>query len=303
MQMYKKYGLDYYEISLSLIELLHICKTHQLHCFYIHKKDHKIYFYGKISQRKKLLNTFPNIQYKYTTGILGMCIRNFTCTYRWISYIFCIVLWYLLQNTMFSYSVYGNNNAIEKQISNCLKDYKYTFVDIDLIKKEIMNICQKDVYFLELYKEGNHLVVSYTPKIKHDEINSQSTPLIAKKDGLIAYFECEKGNKVKHVNDVVYKGEILVDNKMYDSYNREINIEVKGKVYAYTWKKVCVEIKENALPDAINYFSLLLEARNQIHIDLHNDEKVEKENVLQFIKNEGKIKIIILYTLLEDITS
>ena len=90
---------------------------------------------------------------------------------------------------------------------------------------------------------------------------------------------------------------------MYDSYQKEVNVDVEGSVFAYTWQKVIVEIKDNKLPDAINYFSLLLEARSQINIQLNAKEKVVKENILHFDKNEGKIKLIILYTLLEDITS
>ena len=108
-------------------------------------------------------------------------------------------------------------------------------------------------------------------------------------------------NKNKIIKDLVKKGDIIVNNKMLNSNNQEVDVDVKGKVFAYTWRKIMVEIDENKYPDAINYFHLLLEARSTIQ--LQDEERIEKENVLLFDKNKGKIKIIILYTLLEDITS
>ena len=44
-------------------------------------------------------------------------------------------------------------------------------------------------------------------------------------------------------------------------------------------------------------------ARAQVSQDFHKDDKIHKENILQFSKDMGKIKMVIHYTLLQDITT
>lgn len=287
----------------SKLSILKKCKENNIYCFYIQQKEDKTYFYTKVMQRKKVLSCIENANYLYTTGWLGMCLRNLTCKYRLISYSLCIVLWYLFSTSIFRYEVYGNDTALNLKISDALNKYTFTNTKNETIKQDILKSFGEKFYWFEIYRDGNVVTMYYSPTLQNHKKAETKNVLIAKKDGMIAYFDCIKGYKVKNVHDLVYKGEILVDNKMYDSYQKEVNVDVEGSVFAYTWQKVIVEIKDNKLPDAINYFSLLLEARSQINIQLNAKEKVVKENILHFDKNEGKIKLIILYTLLEDITS
>ncbi len=57
------------------------------------------------------------------------------------------------------------------------------------------------------------------------------------------------------------------------------------------------------MPKAFQYFELLMAARAQVSQDFHKDDKIHKENILQFSKDMGKIKMVIHYTLLQDITT
>ena len=54
--------------------------------------------------------------------------------------------------------------------------------------------------------------------------------------------------------------------------------------------------------DALVYLRLLFDCRNQISKEISDGERIESEKVLQFIHEEGKIKIKIHYTLYEDLT-
>lgn len=183
-----------------------------------------------------------------------------------------------------------------------LNSQLYQLKDIQEMKSSLLENFKEDVSWLEVYEKGSIIKVRYAAKekIKKEKMNDKA--LIAKKDGMIVYFDCKQGNKVKKVHDVVHRGEVLVDNHMLDSQGKEVTVNVNGKVYAHTWKKVQVEVK-NHLPEAVNYFNMLLTARDQISIDKEWGEQIVSENILQFDPKQDTMKLEILYTLLEDITS
>ncbi|MEG2685427.1 MAG: sporulation protein, partial [Erysipelotrichaceae bacterium] len=88
-------------------------------------------------------------------------------------------------------------------------------------------------------------------------------------------------------------------NTIIDSMNKSESINVKGKVYAYTWYTINVEIDEKNSIDAFDYFKLLFEARRTIAKEIGEGEKIIKENVLQFEPKVGKMNMQVHYTLLE----
>lgn len=301
--MFKRYGLDHYSIHLKQLLLLRQCRKSNLFIYHVHEKEEVIYFDVRVKDRNRVQSILPTAKYLYTSGIVGMLLRNFTNKTRLISYASCILIWCILSSTIFHVEVYGTKDQLDQRIVKTMDSFLYQSKNVDKIKKTLLDTYQKDVSWLEVYDKGSIIKIRYAAKEKVEKSQKGSVPLVAKKDGMIAYFKSDAGYKVKKAKDIVKKGDILVDNHMPDSFNRDVSLEVSGKVYAYTWQRVVVEMNANRLPEAINYFSLLLEARNQIDIDLKNEEKIVKENILQFSKNQGKIKLEILYTLLEDITS
>lgn len=301
--MFKRYGLDHYSINKSTISFLKICKKENLYVYHVKAKENLTYFEARLKDREKIISIFPTSHYLFTSGFVGMLFRNFTSKSRLLSYGICIFMWCFLSCTVFRIDVLGTKDDLDNRITQSLRKYQYQTKNIHGVKKDLLSKYKNDVSWLEVYDKGSIVKVHYVAKEKSEEKEFGDKPLIAKKDGMIAFFKSDAGFKVRRVNDIVKKGDILIDNHMPDSYQRDTNVEVRGKVYAHTWQKVSVEMKANKLPDAINYYSLLLEARNQVNIDLENEEEVEVENILQFSKNKGKIKLEILYTLLEDITS
>lgn len=301
--IFKKIGLDNYSVSLSSLQVLKKCQEYDLCCFYVVEKENKTFFSTRIIDRKQTKLVFPYASYLYTNGVLGMLLRNFTVKSRLISYVLVVFLWITFSLTIFQIDIYGEKDQLDNQMKDSLNSYLYHPKDNFKMKTYLLNKFKNDVSWLEVYEKGSIVKVRYALKKNANMKEKTNQPLIAKKDGLIASFQCDSGYKMKKVNEMVHKGEVLVNNQMPDSYNKIVPTQVNGKVYAYTWQKVNVEINANKLPKAINYFSMLLEARNQVDISIEEKEKIVKENVLHFSKNKGKIKLEILYTLLEDITS
>lgn len=298
-----KLGIDYYFIDMRMIDAIRYCRKNDICCYDVTIQDKKTRLGFRIKDRNKVKQLFPHAEFLYTSGLWGMILRNFTKKTRIISYICVIGLWAFFSITLFEVNINGESDQLDESIKNKMDKYMYHHKDVDTVKKELLTSFKKDISWLEVYEKGSSINIRYALKkhIINEEKDNQS--LIAKKDGMIAYFKCDEGFKLKKVKDVVKAGEILVDNKMPNSFGQEVAIAVNGKVYAYTWQRVTVEIEANKLPEAVNYYAMLLEARNEIDVDIKNDEKIIKENVLHFTENEGKISLEILYTLLEDITS
>ena len=116
-------------------------------------------------------------------------------------------------------------------------------------------------------------------------------------------FDTKRISFSSNINDVVKKGDVLVSSSMLDSLNREKHLLVKGRVFAYTWETVEVSCKSDGLPQPFQFFRLLLAARAQVSEDFLKDDRIERENILQFEENAGTIRMKIHYTVYRDISS
>jgi hypothetical protein len=81
-----------------------------------------------------------------------------------------------------------------------------------------------------------------------------------------------------------------------------VSLAVSGKVYGMTWTTVYSEIDADREITVFDFLRLLYGCRSQIETEISEDEKVLKENILQVASSEGKIRISVLYTCIEDIT-
>ena len=96
---------------------------------------------------------------------------------------------------------------------------------------------------------------------------------------------------------------MLVSNVLEDSKGGKQEVYVKGRVFAYVWKDITVTMDKTREPKALQYFQLLFDARRKVSEDFHKDDRIYKENILQFSTDMGKIKMVIHYTLIKDITT
>ncbi|NBK98128.1 MAG: hypothetical protein EOM50_08920, partial [Erysipelotrichia bacterium] len=218
----KKIGIDYYLIEHRLIDVIRICKQNNLDCFDVKVRKQGIQIAFLIKERKRIKQIFPQARFLYTSGLLGMLLRNFTNKTRLISYLSVILLWCFFTNTLFAVNIYGESDVLDKKIQTTLKDYLYKPKDTQAMKTMLYKKYHDKISWLEVYEKGSSISIRYALKKQVEKQVNDNMPLIAKKDGMIAYFQCNAGYKLKKVNDIVKAGDVLVDNHMPNSFNQSV---------------------------------------------------------------------------------
>ncbi len=115
----------------------------------------------------------------------------------------------------------------------------------------------REFTWVEIEQQGSRLKVRFLPKKSVEQEMLGRDELIAQKDGVIASFDLQHGEKQVQVNDVVKKGDVLVSNILVDSMNNPEEIYVKGRVFAYTWEDFTVSMNDNGMVEGIQFYQLL----------------------------------------------
>ncbi|MEG0743436.1 MAG: sporulation protein YqfD [Erysipelotrichaceae bacterium] len=303
---YKHFGLDSYRLDYDVSSFIQIVSKQEWTIYDVEYKD-EITFYTSVYNRKDIINTFHNIKLLKTTGWLGFLIRFYKKPVRFFSLCFMICIWYGLSNTIFKIDIIGERIDIQQQIKEVLTlnhlSPPFFHKDVIQIKELLKKQCESDLAWLEVIKRGSRYIIYYTPKetVKIESLSNQN--LIAQRDGIIAGFNLKWGNKLCKINDFVHQGDVLVNNVLLDSMNKEEPLYVLGNVFAYSWQRVEVSMNQSHLPKAFEFFQLLFLARNQVSKDFRANDKIHKENILQFSQDMGKIKMVVLYTTYLDIST
>lgn len=298
-------GLDFYYLNADLNDFIETATSHMWQVYEI-KRQQEISFYASLKNRHDIIRTYPDIRLCYTSGVFGMLIRSIWRIERITGLLLFCIIWYLLSNTIFEIEILGEGEQNRQILSDTLKNNQFTvplyLPDKMIVEKSLQDDLQYKFSWIELNREGSYLKIRFLPEKQmiKDEITDKQ--LYASKDGIIAYFEIEHGEKAVQIHDVVKKGDLLVKNQLNDSFNQPHPLLVKGKVYAYTWHDFEVIMKQNQLPKAVVFYQLLFKARNQISKEISDGEKIVSENILHFTSNKDTINMKLHYTLLEDIS-
>lgn len=307
MKNRKNVGLDKWKVQTDIQTFLSICRRNRLELYDITIHQNFIQFYASCLQRPNLYRSFENIERMTTTGMLGYLFRSLKKPSRILALILSCCLWYGLSHVVFAVEIKGEKEECRQLIKSTLKQMNYEppfyAQNVNDIKMKLKKQLENEIAWLEISKQGSRYRITYTPKefasiskLSHDE-------LIAQEDGVIVRFDLQHGNKKYKVHDFVHKGDVLVSNVLDDSKGKKEEVYVKGRVFAYTWKDITVTMDRNKLPKSFNYFELLLQARGEVSKNFKKDDKIYKENILQFSNDMGKIKMVIHYTLMKDITT
>lgn len=302
-----KFGLDYWSLDFNLNVFLQAVKTYNWTVYEIRQHKDTITFYASVLDRNALIKAYPHIIHLKTTGVIGMLLRTMRHPDRLIAAGCAAALWMLLSSTVFDIEILGEGTLNRALIADTLVELKalppFHLDDKNTLKLELNETLKREFTWIEIEQSGSKLKVRFLPKKTVEKEELTRNELYAQKDGVIASFDLQHGEKCVKVNDVVKKGDLLVTNILMDSMNQPEEIFVKGKVFAYTWYDFSVEMVNNSLPEGIQYFQLLFQARRIVSETLGEDEKIISENILQFSVNDDKIKMDLHYTLLEDISS
>ncbi len=300
-------GLDYWCVQMDPYEVFIRCKQKNLQIYDVQIHKEMVLFYAPIYERFSILHTFESCTLKKTTGVLGYILRSLKIPYRVVAVVLSIGLWYVASHTVFTVEFQGEDASLKQTIHQQMKKLSYQLpmfqLDQQQLKLDLKQQLSSKISWLEVEKIGSKLKVYYTPKKFADEKEIGNDVLIARQDGVIQRFDISHGNKVVKVDQVVHKGDVLVSNEMQDSNGVTRALQVEGRVFAYTWKDITLTVKDEGLPMFFVYFDLLMQARAEVSATFHEDDYIENENILHFLKEGGKIKMVIHYTLVQDITT
>ena len=300
-------GMDKWETALDVARLYRLVKKHNWSIYELQMSKQGITFYAPVYERKEIERVIEHAHVVTTTGMVGFLFRQMKRPFRMISVLISCCLWFILSHTVFEITMSGDKEESKQLITKTLNEmgYEPPFYDADMekMKLDLKKRLENEIAWMEVSKNGSQYHIQFTTKEFATITPLQQHELIAQKDGVIEHFEIQHGNKLVAINDYVHAGDVLVSNLLTDSSNKEQNLYVKGKVYAYTWKEVHVEMPKSELPKPFQFYQLLFTARREASHDLRKDEKIYKENILQFQDNTGTISMDIHYTLLEDITT
>ncbi|MEG0961096.1 MAG: sporulation protein YqfD [Erysipelotrichaceae bacterium] len=302
----KRFGLDQFSLTYELNDFIQLAKAKGWVVYDIEVRD-TIYFYTSFLNRNEILTILPSIKLVKTTGFIAFLIRLWKRPERLISILLIIFIWYGLSQTIFFIEIKGEKELIKQKINTVLEKYHYQVPffnpDMNQMKKQLKLSLSHEIAWLELVKKGSRYVLTYTPKEYVKVEKQRKDVLIAQKDGVIANFSLKHGTKQCAMNDFVHRGDILISNLLVDSTNKNETVFVEGKVFAYTWETIEVTIENSKLPKSLTFFQLLFMARNKVSEDFGLEDKIHKENILQFSSDVSKIKMVVLYTTYVDITT
>lgn len=304
--MRKFIGIDRWQLVCPYIELLQLAKTHGLELYeVVQKKDH-IIVCTPLYQRVIVRRFFSDARLLHTHGIIGFLIRNMKRPSRCCSFILFFVIWYCLSQFTFVIEIRGDSTLKKTEIQSfLLQEYgELPVFSLDETRVEHqLEQAFNSLAWIETVKEGSCLKIRFTTQKSIEKETLINQDLIAQRDGIIAGFDLQSGNKCVQVNDAVKKGDVLVSSMLLDSFQKEKSVYVKGRVFAYTWETIEVSCKKDAFPQPLQFFRLLLNAREKVSEDFLKDDRIEKENILQFEEKAGTIRMKIHYTIYRDISS
>ena len=261
-----------------------------------------MFFEASFIERKKIKKQLKQAKLIKECQLLYY-IHHFSKKSMILSLIISLMLWQYLASFVYEIKVYGkglNDHPIINQYINTLPKSKKA---LKTLKEDLQNQLSNELNWLEVIEEGCKYQIHYRIKESANQEKRQSQKLYAQEDAMIAYFDIIDGKKVVNVNDLVKKGDLLVDDKLIDYNKQSHSITSSGVVYGYTMKEVKIEQKVSKMLLPFAFYQMLLQARNEVSKDFLVNDRICDENILHFSYELDTIKIYVQYRLLKDIST
>lgn len=298
--------MDVWEVDLPPVLFFERCRTQGICVYECTITKDRVHFYASLLQRRRIRRVFETARLLYTSGMTGYFLRSFRKPQRIAALLLSAMLWLLLSSCIFEIRISGEEEACKQAITDALREKGYQppfrAASEDEVKRTLKERTADSISWLEVERIGSRYHIRYTPKRRAEKTTAGREELVARKDGVIQRFDIQHGEKKAAVSQVVHKGDLLVANTLTDSKGKQQELFVEGRVFAYTWRDVRIEMKDEGIR-AFQYFEALMEARRSVSADFHKDDEIVEENILQFQREAGKINMVIHYTLLQDITT
>lgn len=188
-----------------------------------------------------------------------------------ISFIITYIILLILSNVIFNIEIISNNTELKRVITLYLEDYdikKYKFMKsnkkLNEIKKKILDENKTTLEWIEIERLGTSYIINLTERVINEIPKEDTlTDIVAKKDALITYIVTKQGTKLKEVNEIVKKDEVIITGNIIKNEEIIDSVKAKGEVYGEVWYTVSTTVPYNHT----EYISTG-EKINHIYIDL-----------------------------------
>ena len=208
------------------------------------------------------------IKYLGINGVISFLKKHFIII---LSFILTYIILLILSNVIFNIEIITNNNELKRIITLYLEDYnieKYKFMksnkELKKIKEEILEENKNTLEWIEIERIGTKYVINLTERIINEKSNDNvKTDIVAKKDALLKYIITKNGTKLKEVNEIVKKGEVIITGNIIKDENIVDTVKAEGEVYGEVWYTVTTTVPYNHTE-----YEKTGEKINHIYIDL-----------------------------------
>ena len=209
----------------------------------VNDNEINIIVYKKDLDKIEEIKTIYEIELKRKYGIIKIEENLKINKYLIIFLIMGLIIIYILSNVIFSVEVIHSDSNFRKFIKEELKKYdidkykiKKTYKEKEKIKEALLNKYKDKIEWLEIEEYGTKYRIRVEErKINKDKSDNLKKHVIAKKNGIIISVDAESGEVIKHKNDYVKKGDVIISGNI--SLNDKIinQTNALGTVYAEVW--------------------------------------------------------------------
>ncbi len=213
-------------------------------------KDNYVTLIIKLTDYKKVKREIASakiIKYLGVNGFLSWFKRH--CVIL-LSFILSYAVLLALSNVIFDIEIVTSNQELKRVISLYLDDYnikKYKFMksseELNKIKEEILSENKDTLEWIEFERTGTKYTINLTERIINAK-DGEKVPsdIVASKDATILYMVTKSGTRIKDLNEVVKKGEVIISGNIMKDENLVEQVEADGEVFGETWYTVTTTV-------------------------------------------------------------
>ena len=213
-------------------------------------KDNGVTLIVKLTDLKRIkreIKSVKVVRYLGVNGILSWFKRHSVIL---LSFLFSYAILMALSNVIFDIEIVTSNNELKRVISLYLDDYnikKYKFMksnkELTKIKEEILSENKDTLEWIEFERTGTKYTINLTERIKIPQ-NGEKVPsdIVASKDATILYMVTKSGTRIKDLNEIVKKGEVIISGNIMKDETLVNQVDAEGEVFGETWYTVTTTV-------------------------------------------------------------
>lgn len=233
--------------GLNVTKLLNVIKSRNIPLFEVEITPHGVNFIVKGNRLEKTCKILKSLGYDFTYEALSIPYKTMQLLSvkkaMFLTIICCFVFYLTSSFYLLNITINAEKEVVTKLLQSCGVKVGTSLKNIN--EKEIESYLLKnmDISFCDVRLTGNSLYVQIT---KSPEITpvapDGSAVIIALEDCILSRQLVYSGTPTKKFGDVIKKGDVLIDNKLYVDENLFLPTLASGDVYGLIQKKSTVII-------------------------------------------------------------